>query len=803
MDPLSITTGVLTLIAACNALATTIAKLHRIRHVPEELEELETEICALQSCIEATNTLVRLHSDDRSGINGQLSLGQHIKDAYRKIEQIRLFLDTRVLEISSGRKIRKSFWLKWQSQFNRMRQELRDVRSQLGTCISLFDAALSHSNLAQLQEMAMEGRAMQELQLRTFEALREELKYQRNMHLTNGRGDLMAFAPFNNLRWPGKTSPEGCSNAIVADFERREGGSEGGLGVCDNTTGASEKQPISTTRSFSVSSETDARQGEDNPEDVQVMQLPPKPESRLSTRVASGQAGQCRRPCSCRCHRSWKFKTPDLLRPVTGQLLVDYAGLSSITPPCNEHACAQRQQTAVRFQYSFPVWSLVQRVVTLVANSSGMHGPEKALRLSRIRPGLDEVFIQVQSGNVLRLQQLFSQGAASPLDASDTGWTLLHYALSAGQLPTVKFLKDAGADTRAESLSREKPIDVAWNRILSGCLDETSELLLRNIFDDHAQLDERQFTALHKIVLGMIGKNLVDELEVTTAYIDHSDSSGNTPLAWACARGDHDSVVLLLKHGASINVPNQVNAQPIHLAAQTGNTTTIQALVKEGADVNAMVDRTQMTPIHYAAEYQDDSQQIQSLAELGAQIDGRDYLGWTPLHWASWRGHVLSSSALLDCGADVNAKTLDGNAAIMLAVANNSHQCVRLLLEAGADCSVVRDSQWNILHYAAIGGSVETLRSLEVADLSTVDLQHLRTNDTHQNVEDMLDARLEALSNLLDDKDTHDEWKCAWDKLTSHYCSGTGGLDLKVDSQYCLSRSNTDSVYFDAGEEPI
>ncbi|KAL8865449.1 MAG: hypothetical protein Q9174_006882, partial [Haloplaca sp. 1 TL-2023] len=378
------------------------------------------------------------------------------------------------------------------------------------------------------------------------------------------------------------------------------------------------------------------------------------------------------------------------------------------------------------------------------------------------------------SGNILRLQQLFSQGAASPLDASDTGWTLLHYALSAGQLPTVKFLKDAGADTRAESLSREKPMDVAWNRIFSRCLDKTSELLLRHIFDDDAQLDERQFTTLHKIVLGMIGKSLVDELEVTTAYINHPDSSGNTPLAWACARGDHDSVVLLLEHGASIDIPNEVNAQPIHLAAQIGNTTTIRTLVKAGADINAIVNRTHMTPIHYAAEYQDDSQQIQSLAELGTRIDGRDYLGWTPLHWASLGGHVLNLKALLHCGADLNARTLDGNAAILLAVANNSHECLRLLIQAGADCSVVRDSQWNILHYAAIGGSVETLRSLKGADLSTIDLHHLRTNDTHQSVADMLDARLEALANLLDDKDIHDAWKNAWDKLTPHHCSGTG-----------------------------
>lgn len=152
----------------------------------------------------------------------------------------------------------------------------------------------------------------------------------------------------------------------------------------------------------------------------------------VSLQVSHRQKSQCRRPCSCQCHRSSKLKTPDFLRQVTGQLFVGYAGISNFTLPCNEHACAQRQNALVRIQYSFPVWSLIQRMLTLVSYSGGTPGPEKVLRMSRIRPGLDGVFIQVQSGNLSRLQRIFRKGDASPLDASDTGWSLLRYALTAG-----------------------------------------------------------------------------------------------------------------------------------------------------------------------------------------------------------------------------------------------------------------------------------------------------------------------------------------------------------------------------------
>lgn len=525
-------------------------------------------------------------------------------------------------------------------------------------------------------------------------------------------------------------------------------------------------------------------------------------EPTVSFQVSQRENSQCRRPCSCQCHRSSKLKTPDFLRQITGQLLVGYAGISNFTLPCNEHACAQRQKASVRIQYSFPVWSLIQRILTVVSYSGGARGPEKLLRMSRIRPGLDEVFIQVQSGNVGRLRQLFVKGDASPLDASDTGWTLLHYALTAGQFSTAKFLKDAGADIHAESARRETPFDVSWNRILSGSLDAESELLLRNVFSDDDQLDNRQFTPLHKIVLGMLSRSLAAELEVSTAHIDARDSSGYTPLSWAASRGDYRSVEMLLSYGASLSIANDVGEEPIHLAAQTGNVETLKALVQAGASVNKEVCQTQMTPIHFAAEYQDSSEQIYGLARLGALVDGEDYLSWTPLHWAAWRGHLASLNALLGLGASVLAKTADGNAPIMLAVASNSNECVQQLVDAGADCSIVRDSQWNLLHYVAIGGSSDTLRALLKADLSGVDLQGLKTKDTGQTVTDMLNARLEALSFDENQSEEREAWKTAWDRITSA-CSAREMTDDNSTTFGPPARSDTDSIYLDADDQPF
>ncbi|PSK56870.1 hypothetical protein B9Z65_6494 [Elsinoe australis] len=295
----------------------------------------------------------------------------------------------------------------------------------------------------------------------------------------------------------------------------------------------------------------------------------------------------------------------------------------------------QRPAIAVRLQYQLPSWSMIQGMVTIISQTSGAKGPEKVLRVSRIRPGLDEVFIQVQNGNIQRLKQLFNQGQGSPLDASDTGWTLLHYATVAKQMHVAKFLVDAGADPYAESARRESAFDVAWNRILSGSLDPDLEFILRQVFNDSAQLDRRQFTVLHKVVLGLVPRKLRRELEISTAQINEVDSTGYTPLAWACARGDTKAVELLLAYGASLEILNDTHELPIHLAAQTGTVDTIAILVGASADVNTRVWQTEMTPLHFVAEYQDSAEMVEGLVNMGAEVHALDYMGWTPLHWAS------------------------------------------------------------------------------------------------------------------------------------------------------------------------
>jgi len=68
---------------------------------------------------------------------------------------------------------------------------------------------------------------------------------------------------------------------------------------------------------------------------------------------------------------------------------------------------------------------------------------------------------------------------------------------------------------------------------------------------------------------------------------------------------------------------------------------------------------TENTPLHEAA-VKGDAAAVAALLDAGADPDARTEKGATPLHIATLKGHAAAIAPLLDAGADPDARTEDG-----------------------------------------------------------------------------------------------------------------------------------------------
>ena len=122
---------------------------------------------------------------------------------------------------------------------------------------------------------------------------------------------------------------------------------------------------------------------------------------------------------------------------------------------------------------------------------------------------------------------------------------------------------------------------------------------------------------------------------------------------------------------------------PLHLAVRQNDIKTVDALIKNGADVKA-ASRYGVTPIGLAA-LNGNTAILRRLLDAGADPNTATPGGETALMTASRTGNAEAVTALLDRKADVNAKDpVRSQTALMWAVTENHPDIVKLLAARGA-----------------------------------------------------------------------------------------------------------------------
>jgi ankyrin repeat protein len=198
---------------------------------------------------------------------------------------------------------------------------------------------------------------------------------------------------------------------------------------------------------------------------------------------------------------------------------------------------------------------------------------------------------------------------------------------------------------------------------------------------------------------------------------------------------------LLLTTIAAALLVGTAFADPIHVAANTGDLAGVQAELDKGVDVGAK-DGVGRTPLHRAA-YQGHKEIAELLIANDADVNAPSTYGWTALYSAASRGHKEVVELLIANGAYVNPIADVGDTPLDGAIKYKQNETADLLRKHGGN----KGEELKALRVAAGNGHLEVVKQAiaDGIDVNTKDKNgttplHLAAIQGHTEIAELLIA---------------------------------------------------------------
>ncbi len=317
------------------------------------------------------------------------------------------------------------------------------------------------------------------------------------------------------------------------------------------------------------------------------------------------------------------------------------------------------------------------------------------------------------------------------------GRTPLNEAVLCGNLDIIKALVESGADI--------KLMEKGGSSLLGCAACYQDKAFIQKILDRGASVNPQGsphgFTPLMELAQNG-NAEIVEFLIQKGANVNTASRYGDTALMVAAKNGRVEVVKILVKHGADINAQDKYGHTALSLAKSKFHDAVISVLIKAGAKQTAASEEEVPNPLF---EPGISSEQVKELLKKGANINGVDGYGRTPLENALNYGNLELAislienganiknkpylifpinnerkaieimSMILDRGGDINGRGYDGRTPLMAAAEWGRLSVVRFLIKRGAKVNLMDNSRKTALLLAKDKGQEEVVEELKKA----------------------------------------------------------------------------------------
>ncbi|KAH7145594.1 ankyrin repeat-containing domain protein [Dactylonectria estremocensis] len=272
-----------------------------------------------------------------------------------------------------------------------------------------------------------------------------------------------------------------------------------------------------------------------------------------------------------------------------------------------------------------------------------------------------------------------------------------------------------GRGSRGHATRSFRTNDAEANTFLEKLMSQPARprgLTLIDEFDFRTASPKDALPILRWAIMDNCPELVEDLLKVHVGLINEADDEGRTPLFWALGFQTETLQFLLDWPNLLLNIPDKKGMTALSLAAQEGLSSTVDLLLKRGADPRA-TDVSTRSPLHYAAE-SGVPRTVELLLNNGADVRTTDISNRTALHEAAKKGTPTTVELLLNRGADAQATDVDGKTPLYEAALHNHVKSLIILLKVDSDLNIPFDDPRysDICSKAATSGCLETVRVL-------------------------------------------------------------------------------------------